>query len=75
MRSARSAAAATLLPLDLAEGEQIDAIGPSLYQRFGRLDVLVHNAGALGRADPGRAYPAERLGRRDRGQPERGTGV
>ncbi len=43
---------ATLLPLDLAEGEQIDAIGPSLYQRFGRLDVLVHNAGALGRLTP-----------------------
>jgi NAD(P)-dependent dehydrogenase (short-subunit alcohol dehydrogenase family) len=43
---------ATLLPLDLAEGGQIDAIGPSLYQRFGRLDVLVHNAGALGRLTP-----------------------
>ncbi len=43
---------ATLLPLDLAEGDQIDAIGPSLFQRFGRLDVLVHNAGALGRLTP-----------------------
>lgn len=43
---------ATILPLDLHEGEQIDAIGPSLYQRFGRLDVLVHNAGALGRLTP-----------------------
>lgn len=43
---------ATLLPLDLREGEQLDAIGPSLYQRFGRLDVLVHNAGALGRLTP-----------------------
>jgi NAD(P)-dependent dehydrogenase (short-subunit alcohol dehydrogenase family) len=43
---------ATLLPLDLAEGEQVDAIGPSLFQRFGRLDVLVHNAGALGRLTP-----------------------
>jgi NAD(P)-dependent dehydrogenase (short-subunit alcohol dehydrogenase family) len=44
--------AATLLPLDLHEGEQIDRIGPSLYQRFGRLDVLVHCAGALGRLAP-----------------------
>ena len=35
-----------------AEGEQIDAIGPSLFQRFGRLDMLVHNAGALGRLTP-----------------------
>ena len=43
---------ATLLPLDLAEGGQIDAIGPSLHQRFGRLDVLVHAAGALGRLTP-----------------------
>jgi NAD(P)-dependent dehydrogenase (short-subunit alcohol dehydrogenase family) len=43
---------ATLLPLDLREGEHIDAIGPSLYQRFGRLDILVHNAGALGRLTP-----------------------
>ena len=43
---------ATLLPLDLKEQEQVDAIGPSLYQRFGRLDVLVHCAGALGRLTP-----------------------
>ena len=43
---------ATLLPLDLAEGGQVDAIGPSLHQRFGRLDVLVHAAGALGRLTP-----------------------
>jgi NAD(P)-dependent dehydrogenase (short-subunit alcohol dehydrogenase family) len=43
---------ATLLPLDLTEGAQIDAIGPSIYQRFGRLDALVHNAGALGRLTP-----------------------
>ena len=43
---------ATILPLDLREGTQIDAIGPTLFQRFGRLDVLVHNAGALGRLTP-----------------------
>jgi NAD(P)-dependent dehydrogenase (short-subunit alcohol dehydrogenase family) len=43
---------ATLLPLDLAEGEQVNAIGPSIYQRFGRLDVLVHSAGVLGRLTP-----------------------
>lgn len=43
---------ATILPLDLREGEQIDAIGPTLYQRFGRLDILVHNAGAMGRLTP-----------------------
>ena len=43
---------ATLLPLDLAEGSQVDAIGPSLHQRFARLDVLVHAAGSLGRLTP-----------------------
>jgi NAD(P)-dependent dehydrogenase (short-subunit alcohol dehydrogenase family) len=43
---------ATILPLDLREGGQIDAIGPTLFQRFGRLDILVHNAGALGKLTP-----------------------
>jgi NAD(P)-dependent dehydrogenase (short-subunit alcohol dehydrogenase family) len=43
---------ATILPLDLLEGMPIDAIGPTLFQRFGRLDVLVHCAGALGRLTP-----------------------
>ena len=45
-------AASTLLPLDLREGTQIDAIGPTLYQRFGRLDVLAHCAGVLGKLTP-----------------------
>jgi NAD(P)-dependent dehydrogenase (short-subunit alcohol dehydrogenase family) len=43
---------ATILPLDLREGGQIDVIGPTLFQRFGRLDIVVHNAGALGRLTP-----------------------
>jgi NAD(P)-dependent dehydrogenase (short-subunit alcohol dehydrogenase family) len=43
---------ATLLPLDLQEVAQIDAIGPTIFQRFGRLDVLVHNAGVLGKLTP-----------------------
>lgn len=43
---------ATILPLDLREAATIDAIGPTIYQRFGRLDVLVHNAGALGKLTP-----------------------
>ena len=44
--------AATLLPLDLREGDQVDAIGPSLLERFGRLDILISAAGALGRLTP-----------------------
>jgi NAD(P)-dependent dehydrogenase (short-subunit alcohol dehydrogenase family) len=43
---------ATLLPLDLKDPTALDAVGPSLFQRFGRLDVLVHAAGALGRLTP-----------------------
>src|SRR3954452_1558412 len=43
---------ATLLTLDLKEADRIDAIGPTLFQRFGRLDVLVHNAGTLGKLTP-----------------------
>ena len=43
---------ASLLPMDLREGEALDAVGPSLYQRFGRLDVLVHCAGVLGKLTP-----------------------
>ena len=43
---------ATLLPLDLAAGDALDALGPTLLERFGRLDILVHNAGALGKLTP-----------------------
>jgi NAD(P)-dependent dehydrogenase (short-subunit alcohol dehydrogenase family) len=43
---------ATLLPLDLREGASIDPVGPSLFQRFGRLDVVVHAAGVLGKLTP-----------------------
>ena len=51
---------ATLLPMDLREGEPLDAVGPSIYQRFGRLDVLVHAAGVLGKLTPvGHILPAD----------------
>ena len=44
---------ATLLPLDLVkEAEQLDMIGPSILERFGRLDVLVHAAGLLAKLTP-----------------------
>ena len=43
---------ATLAPQDLAEGAALDPLGPSLYARFGRLDILVHAAGALGTLTP-----------------------
>ena len=43
---------ATLLPLDLTDGDQLDSVGPSLLERFGRLDTLVHAAGTLGKLTP-----------------------
>ena len=43
---------ATLLPLDLAKPAEIDPLGPSLHARFGRLDILVHAAGTLGKLTP-----------------------
>jgi NAD(P)-dependent dehydrogenase (short-subunit alcohol dehydrogenase family) len=44
--------AATLLPMDLRKPEKLDTVGPTLFDRFGRLDILVHNAGALGKLTP-----------------------
>ncbi len=43
---------ATLVPLDLRDFDKIDALGASLYERFGKLDVLVGNAGILGTLSP-----------------------
>ena len=43
-----SGSKATLVPLDLTEDGKIDQLGAALYKRFGRLDILVGNAGILG---------------------------
>jgi NAD(P)-dependent dehydrogenase (short-subunit alcohol dehydrogenase family) len=43
---------ASLIPLDLTDGEAIDALGPSLYERFGKLDVIVGSAAILGALSP-----------------------
>lgn len=39
---------ATLVPLDLQEMDKIDALGASIFERWGKLDGLVANAGMLG---------------------------
>jgi NAD(P)-dependent dehydrogenase (short-subunit alcohol dehydrogenase family) len=43
---------ATLLALNMKHGEKIDALGPTIYQRWGKLDILVANAGVLGTLAP-----------------------
>ena len=43
---------ATLVPLDLRDYGGIDRLGLALHERFGRLDVLVGNAGILGALSP-----------------------
>lgn len=43
---------ATLVPLDVADGDALDGLGLALHQRFGRLDVLVHAAAILGPMTP-----------------------
>lgn len=43
---------ATLLTLDLKNRDKIDALGPTLYQRWNKLDILVGNAGILGPLSP-----------------------
>jgi len=43
---------ATLVPLDLRQFDQLDAMAASLHERFGRLDVFVSCAAALGHLAP-----------------------
>jgi NAD(P)-dependent dehydrogenase (short-subunit alcohol dehydrogenase family) len=43
---------ATLVPMDIAEGDGLDQLGLAIHQRFGRLDVLVHAAAMLGPMTP-----------------------
>jgi NAD(P)-dependent dehydrogenase (short-subunit alcohol dehydrogenase family) len=51
---------ATLVPLDLRNHAMIDSLGAQLYERFGRLDILVGNAAMLGTLSPlAHSNPAE----------------
>lgn len=50
---------ASLIPLNLENGKAVDAIGPTLYERFGKLDILVGNAGILGGLRPLTHIPSE----------------
>ena len=43
---------ATLVPCDIADFDALDRLGAALFERWGRLDVLVGNAGVLGPLSP-----------------------
>ncbi|RFC69103.1 MULTISPECIES: SDR family NAD(P)-dependent oxidoreductase [Mesorhizobium] len=43
---------ATLVPLDLADMQGIDRLGGAINDRWGKLDILVANAGVLGTISP-----------------------
>ncbi|HTC84522.1 MAG TPA: SDR family NAD(P)-dependent oxidoreductase [Rhizomicrobium sp.] len=43
---------ATLVPMNLRDGEAIDRLGASIYERWGRLDAFLGNAGVLGQLTP-----------------------
>lgn len=43
---------ATLVPMDIAEGDGLDQLGLAIHQRFGKLDIVVHAAAILGGLSP-----------------------
>ncbi len=43
---------ATLTPFDLVDGGAIDRLGGALFERFGRLDILLHAGATLGTLTP-----------------------
>src|SRR5436190_15964466 len=43
---------ATLVPLDLRDGEGIDRLGKAIFDRWGKLDGFIGNAAVLGAITP-----------------------
>jgi len=43
---------ATLVPADITDGDGLDRLGGALFERWGKLDILVSNAGELGLITP-----------------------
>lgn len=43
---------ATLVPMDITDGAAVDRMGEAIYNRWGKLDILVGNAGILGELGP-----------------------
>ena len=56
----KAGGSATLVPLDLKDGEGIDRLGGAIHERWGKLDILLANAGILGSITPvGHISPKE----------------
>ncbi len=49
---AATGAHATLVPLDVRNGDGVDQLGGQVFERWGRLDILVSAAGDLGQLTP-----------------------
>ena len=48
----KAGGSATLVPLDLTDYPALDRLGAALHQRWGKLDMLLGNAGLLGAVTP-----------------------
>jgi NAD(P)-dependent dehydrogenase (short-subunit alcohol dehydrogenase family) len=48
----KAGGSATLVPLDLKDFAALDRLGASIYERWGRLDAFLGNAGVLGAVTP-----------------------
>ena len=42
----------SLIPVDITDGDALQKLAPALGERFGRIDILLANAGALGELAP-----------------------
>jgi NAD(P)-dependent dehydrogenase (short-subunit alcohol dehydrogenase family) len=49
---ARTGHHATLAPLDITKGDDIDQLGGHIHQRWGKLDIMLHAAAQLGDMTP-----------------------
>ncbi|MDP4823910.1 MAG: SDR family NAD(P)-dependent oxidoreductase [Aestuariivirgaceae bacterium] len=48
----KTGGAATLVPLDIKDAEGVDRLGAAIFERWKKLDILVGNAGILGKLTP-----------------------
>lgn len=48
----KAGGSATLVPLDITDMDGIDRLGGSIHERWGKLDIMVANAGILGTISP-----------------------